>query len=372
MQRVSLPYIQAGMMVAKGVYSSDGRLLLSAGTILSEGSIPKLQNLGVGSVYICNPLFEDLEVPELINIDTRVKTIQALQSVTRKFQKTNELDVEPLWGAVKSLVSEIIINRDAMIHLIDLRTFDDYLIAHSVNVCTLSLLTAVNMDYTEARLVDLAMGCLLHDLGMTTVPEEIRTKNSSLSSEEIQAVQTHAEAGFSFVRKVREMSVLAAHVAYQHHERFDGKGYPRGLKDNEIHEYARIAAIADIFDALISDRPYRKGMLPHQAYELLMTLGGSYVDPEILQTFLKHIAIYPIGSVVQLGSNEIGIVTAVFPKLQSRPIIRLLTDRDGVLLQEPQEINLTEHLTVFITRVLKEREIFDIGKSPDLIQETSI
>lgn len=360
MQRVSLPFLQAGMLVAKGVYSSEGRLLLSAGTILTDGAIPKLENLGVGSVYICNPLFNDLEVPELINIDTRVRTIQALQSVVRKFQRTNELNIEPLKGAVRQLVLEIIRNREAMIHLVDLRTFDDYLIAHSVNVCILSLLTAVNMEYSEDKLLDLALGCLLHDLGMIAVPAEILAKVGSLTREESLTVQAHAETGFNYIRKLRDLSVLAAHIAFQHHERFDGKGYPRQLAGTEIHEYARIAAVADIFDALISDRPYRKGMLPHEAYEVLMTLGGTFVDQEIVNIFLEHVAIYPIGSVVQLGSNEIGIVINVLPKLQSRPVIRLLTDAAGALLSQPQEIDLTEHLTLFITRVLKEREIFDL------------
>lgn len=363
MQRVSLPFLQAGMMIAKSVYSSDGRLLLTAGTILSEGNIPKMKNMGIGSIYVCNPLFYDLEVPELINIDTRIMTIQALQSVVRRFQKTGELDVEPLRSAVKLLVAEIIINREAMIHLIDLSTFDDYLIAHSVNVCVMSLLTAVNMEYTEPRLVDLAIGCLLHDIGMTTIAQDIQAKVGRLTPEEVEIVQTHTETGFSFVRKLREVSVPAAHIAFQHHERFDGKGYPRKLKGTEIHEYARIAAVADIFDALISDRPYRKGMLPHEAYEILMTLGGTFVDREIVDVFLRHVAIYPIGSVVQLGTKEIGIVSAVLPKMQSRPIIRLVTDNEGKLLKEPYEINLAEHLTLFITRVLKEREIFDLGES---------
>ncbi len=363
MQRVSLPFLQAGMIVAKGVYSSDGLLLLSAGTMLSEGTIPKLENLGVGSVYVCNPLFADLEVPELINIDTRVKTIQALQSVLRHFQKTNELDLDPLRGPVRQLVTEIIRNREAMIHLIDLRSFDDYLIAHSVNVCILSLLTAVNMGYNEARLIDLAMGCLLHDIGMTAIPETIRAKVGVLTPEESAIVQTHAETGFGYVRKVRDLSVLAAHIAFQHHERFDGKGYPRQLRGQEIHEYSRIATVADIFDALISDRPYRKGMLPHEAYEVLMTVGGALVDQDILNVFLSHVAIYPIGSVVRLDSNELAIVIDVLPKMQTRPTVRLLTDTNGKLLEEQRDINLIDHLTVFITRVLKEREVFDMIKA---------
>ena len=362
MQRVSLPFLQSGMMVAKSVFSSDGRLLLNAGSVLSETSIPRLENLGIKSLYICNPLFSDLEVPEIINIDTRVRTIQALQNVAYTYQKTNELELEQLRVAIKQLTAEIIISREAMIHLIDLRTFKDYLIPHSVNVCILSLLTAVNMDYNEPRLIDLAIGCLLHDIGMFAVPEEIQAKVGQLTPAEVAIVEKHAEIGFNAVRKLRDVSVLAAHVAFQHHERFDGKGYPRHLKGSEIHEYARIATVADTFDALISDRPYRKGILPHEAYEILMTLSDTYFDREILHIFLQHVAIYPIGSVVQLGSNEIGIVIDVKPKLQSRPIIRLLTDQNGNLLSKPREINLAEHLTLFITRVLKEREIFELVK----------
>jgi hypothetical protein len=121
--------------------------------------------------------------------------------------------------------------------------------------------------------------------------------------------------------------------------------------------------VADIFDALISDRPYRKGFLPHEAYEILMTLADTHLDREVLERFLEGVAPYPVGTTVQLKSGAYGIVAAVTPKLQTRPTVRLITDKNGNPLKEPQPLNLAEHLTEFIEKVLKEREVFALSKT---------
>jgi HD-GYP domain-containing protein (c-di-GMP phosphodiesterase class II) len=363
MQRVSVPYLLPGMVVAASLFRSDGQLLISAGTTLTSAKVARLRHLGVGSVYVSNPLFENLAVPELVREDTRVKLMQSLQHTFQEFQKTQELDIEHLRSLVKILVSEIILNRDAMVHTLDMRSYGEYLFGHSVNVAILSVLTAVCMEYNEARLNDLAMGALLHDLGMMLVSKQILTKVGQLTTEEVQVVKQHTEAGFQIVRKKREITTPAAHIAFQHHERFDGQGYPRRLKGQEIHEYSRIAAVADIFDALTSDRPFRQGLLPHEAYEILMTLADTYVDREILDIFLANVAIYPVGTVVKLNSGETAVVTRVLPKLQSRPLLRVLADKSGKLLKKPVEVDLTEHLTAFVTKVFREAEVFALSKA---------
>jgi HD-GYP domain-containing protein (c-di-GMP phosphodiesterase class II) len=362
MQRVSLPFLVPGMVVASNVYSSDRRLLLSSGTTLNASNLTKIKRLGIGSVYVANPLFESLVIPEVVKEDTRQRTVQALQAVCLKFEKTGDLDIEPLKPLAKALVTEVIQNRDAMVHSLDMRTYDDYIFGHSVNVCVLSLLTALSLDYNEAKLIDLALGVLLHDLGMLAVPREILLKVGNLTKEEAEEVQKHVDTGFEALRRKRDISTPAAHIAYQHHERYDGNGYPRQLKGEEIHEYSRIATVADVFDALVSDRPYRKGMLPHEAYEILMTLGDKYVDRQILDIFSYNVAIYPVGAVVQLNTGEYAAVTKVVPKLQARPSIRLLTGKDGKILAAPVEVELVDHLTLFIKRVLKEDEVFALGR----------
>lgn len=360
MQRVSLAVLQPGMTVASNVRGADGRLLVRSGMVLTDSSIRKLNNLGIGSIYIRNPLFEAIDVPELVREDTRVKLIQELQAAFADYQKNGDLDTLALRSEVKNMVAEIIGNRESMIHTFDLRTYQDYVYAHSVNVAIISVLIALNLDYNEAKLVDLAIGALLHDIGMLTVPKEVILKVGNLTPVESAAMQRHANDGFEIVRKRREISTLAAHVAFQHHERFDGTGYPRRLKGEEIHEYARIVAIADIFDALIADRPYRKGLLPHEAYEIMMTLADRYIDKTILDIFLANVAIYPVGTVVQLSGGETAVVARVQPRLQARPVVKILLDAAGAVVEDGPDFDLAEHLTAFVTKVYKEHELFEL------------
>jgi len=350
-----------GMTVASNVRDAAGRLLVRNGMVLTEASIAKFAQLGIGSVYIKNPLFEAIDVPELVREDTRVRLIQALQAAFLAFEKNGDLDTAVLRGEAKTMVAEIIGNRDAMIHTFDLRTYQDYVYAHSVNVAVISVLIALSLDYNEAKLTDLAVGALLHDIGMLTVPREIPLKMGNLTPAESEAIQAHTRQGFEIIRKRREISTLAAHVAFQHHERVDGTGYPRRLKGDDIHEYARIVAVADIFDALIADRPYRKGLLPHEAYEIIMTLADRYVDRTILDIFLTNVAIYPIGTVVQLSSGETAVVAAVRPKLQARPVVKVLLDRDGALVKDGPSLDLARRLTTFVTKVYKEQELLGLG-----------
>ena len=363
MQRVSVGLLEPAMVAAKNVRSASGRLLVAAETHLTETMVEKIQKAGIGSIYVRNPLFQSIHIPDIVAEDLRVKAVMTLQTAVANYRKTKQLDVYPLKQILRDLVNEIIRNRDSMVHQLDMRTYHDYIYAHSVNACILSVLIAVNMNYTEGKLNDLALGTILHDIGMMMLPEEILLKMGNLSPEESKRVQLHPEEGFDILRTVREIPTTTAHISFQHHERVDGKGYPRNLTADKIIEFAKVASVADIFDALVSDRPYRKGMLPHEAYEVMMTLANIYLDPDILHLFLTYVAAYPIGSVVQLSSGHYGVVTKVQPRLQVRPQIRLLTNQNGKLLEKPEEIDLTEHLTLMISRVLKEKEVFELGKT---------
>ena len=362
MQRVSVGFLEAGMVAARNVHSAEGRLLVTKDTVLSEAMVANIQKTSLGSIYVRNPLFQDIEAEEVVTEDNRRKAVMALKSAVTAYQKTKVLDIQPLKKVLRELVVEIIRNRDSMIHQLDMRTYQDYIYAHSVNTCVLSVLIAVNLDYPEGKLTDLALGTMLHDIGMMMLPDALLMKMGNLTPEESKQVQQHPEDGFNILRTVREIPITVAHIAYQHHERVDGKGYPRNLTADKILEFAKVAAVADTFDALVSDRPYRKGMVPHEAYEVMMALADSYVDRDILHLFLTHVAIYPVGAVVQLDNGQHGVVTKVLPRLQIRPQVRLLTDQQGNLLSEQTEIDLTQHLTLMISRVLKEKEVFELGK----------
>lgn len=159
------------MVAAKNVRSADGRLLVTADTPLSEAMVGNIQKSGLGSIYVWNPLFQNIEVPDVVAEDSRMKCEMALQKTVAAYKKTKVLDVSGIKPLLRDLVSEVIRNRSSMIHQLDMRTYHDYLYAHSVNTCILSLLIAVNMGYPEGKLQDLALGTLFHDMGMMMLPD---------------------------------------------------------------------------------------------------------------------------------------------------------------------------------------------------------
>ena len=361
MQRVSVSRAMPGMVIDSNVYSANGRLLLRSGLKLTDPYIKRLQGLGISSIYVKNPLFDDIDVPFMLGEETRVKAIKNVQESFEYFRTTQKIDMKQFQDITRSILGEVM-EQHAIVHLTDIRTHDAYTFGHSVNVCVLSLLTGIGLGYSDTKLRELALGALLHDIGKMVVSPEILNKQGRYTSEEMEIMKHHAALGFDILRKYwNSISLMVAHIAFQHHEKFDGSGYPRGLKGERIHEYARIVAIADVYDAMISDRPYREGMLPHEAFEQMMSVSNTHFDPKILQVFFKNVAIYPLGTVIQLNTGEIGVVVKVYPDLQARPRVKMIADKDMNILQDKREIDLTEHRTIFVQRVLKEEDIFKLG-----------
>ncbi len=361
-QRIPLSLVKPGMVAARSVYSAEGLLLLAEGMIFTERYIKRLWDIGIMSVYIQNPLLQGITAPEIIREETRVKAVQTVQRAFENFRINKKLEIQQFRNLTKFIIDEVVQNRNAMIHLSDVRTHDDYTFGHSVNVCMISTIIGIALGYNQINLQELALGALLHDVGKMLIPKEILNKPGKFSTEETKLMQLHCEFGFDILRKQSyDMSLLSIHVAYQHQEKYDGTGYPRGLKGSEIHEYARIAAIADVYDALTADRPYRIAMLPYEAYEIMMASANSHFDVDILKHFLRQVALYPAGTVVQLNTGEIGIVTHVLKDLQTRPIIKLIIDAQENYLANQPDFDLTEHLTAFITRVLTDEEVIQLG-----------
>ena len=362
MQRVTMNNIAKGMVTARNVYDSSGQVLVKAKMVLIEQYVNRLKHMKIGSIYIVNPLLQNVELPEMVKEETRVQAVNAVQKAYQLYPKGGEVDSRPVEDIAGKIVEEVVQNRQQMLQGTDLRTYNDYLYAHAVNVAVLSVMIGVNLDYNAIRLKELAWGALLHDLGEMVVPPEIAGKQGKLSPEEWLEVKKHPEQGFELMRKgSREIPMPVAHVAFQHHENFDGSGYPRRLKGDEIHEYARIVAVANVYDALVADRPFRPGFSSHIACEMMMTMAGRFLDLDILKVFLERVASYPIGSVVRLSNGETGVVTEVPEGMPSRPKVKIIMDGSGALQKEEQERDLSTELTLFVDRVVDEETVIKIG-----------
>ncbi|MBO8128299.1 MAG: HD domain-containing protein [Peptococcaceae bacterium] len=365
MRRIPVNRLRVGMKVGRPIYNSRGELLLQAGTFLTSRVMAKLQRLGIPAVYINDGLVPDIEVKDVIAEETRVKAIKKVRTlmqewrygdITNKPQRMASMSAE-MKATVKEIIEQLLNSESTVVNLVDIRTLDEYTFGHSVNVCVLSLCTGIVLKYDRARLFHLGMGALLHDLGKTKINLEILNKKEPLTSEEMEIIKQHPLDSYKMLSDMSDVSNLSAITAYQHHERHQGQGYPQGLAGDDIHVFAKIVSVADVFDALTADRVYRSAYPAHQAYELLCGAGNFLFDYDVVEAFLSTVAAYPVGTVVALSSGEIGVILETYKGYPLRPHVRILFDRQGWPVKHPYEINLAEKYDIAITRVLEEEEI---------------
>lgn len=213
-------------------------------------------------------------------------------------------DVKPIVSEISSSVAR---NPQALINVARLKTADDYTYMHSVAVSAMMTSLAIQLGMSDEEVEQAALGGLLHDIGKARMPMEVLNKEGKLTDEEYRVIQTHARAGYDMLVEGETLEPQVLDIALHHHEKVDGSGYPDGLKGEEITRLARMGAICDVYDALTSNRPYKKGWSPGVAVQRMMSWKGHF-DPTILQAFIKTLGIYPIGCLVRLESGKLGVV----------------------------------------------------------------
>lgn len=363
MRRVSLEYLEPGMKVGRTIYNTDGRPLLVSGMVLNDSYIQRLRDYGIGSVLIKDDMYDEIEEPpDLISEQTRLESVKTVKEVFRNFENKKRIDLKGVQKTVNNLIDEVLSNREILVNFADIRSYDDYTFSHSVQVCVLSIITGIAMGLDQLKLKELGTGALIHDIGKTRLGKELLNKPGDLSPQEYDEIKRHSEYGFEILRANREISLLSAHIAFQHHERWDGQGYPRGLRQQEIHLYSRIVTVADVFDALVADRPYRKAYSTNQAVSLMRRMSGSQFEPIILEALLTNIAEYPIGSVVALSSGEIGVVVDTNREMPTLPVVRVLFNKRWKPLSVVREIDLIKDGSAHISRILTEEEVSQLFK----------
>jgi HD-GYP domain-containing protein (c-di-GMP phosphodiesterase class II) len=351
------------MKLAKKIFSEEGLVLLAENVELTAKMIGRLIDYGVSFVYIADPQTADLVVPELISDETRHFALTEIRTnfrimmdkPSRKPGTTHPYIAKPFRRVMEMVIDDLTGNQDAMVMLMNMGTVDDYLFQHSLNVCVYSTLLGIACGYSREELMTLGLGAMLHDIGKTQVSPAILKKAGRLSPAEYDEMKRHTEWGFQLLKDEPNIPLVAAHCAYQHHERLDGSGYPRGITDGQIHEYARLIGIIDSYDAMTTTRVYRDPMLPHQAAETLYTGAGTLYDQRLLQLFRDKMAIYPIGVTVKLQTGEIGVVVDINASCPHRPVIRILYNSGGEELSVPYEIDLSKQLSVMISSINDDR-----------------
>lgn len=355
MRRVYLEENLVGLRLGQPIIGINGQLLLGQGTELTEHFIGRLKSLGYSQIYIEDGLIDDSTPDELVSNVIRNQVASSIREITANFGQANKLNIVKFDKAMKVILTNVLNNKRILASLTDIRTADpnDFLFNHLINVSALSVLIGIHLYYSEQKLYELGMGVLLHDIGKIVLPDKFLCKPfDELSSEEQEIYRQHTWSGYQLLKSNPEIKLVSAAIALQHHERFDGSGYPRSLKGTNILEYARIAAIANTYDNLSNDRGNFKKLPAHKVYEHLQSRSGTCYDPKILDRFIQKIALYPQGTKVLLNNGKSGLVLRQNSSDNSRPVVRLFW-LENKELSHPEEVDLLREPSLFIENVIE-------------------
>ena len=363
MRKVLVDQLRAGDRLGRDVYSTpDAPPLLRAGVRVSDSYRYSLERAGVAAVWVDDGLSDGIEPLEVLDVETKRRATVAIRDAFRDITRTLPSGGKLTGDAIGELgeVADLIVrdvtrNVNSALALNDLANADGYTLKHSLAVTTLGLALGIRVmrkygwidvdgkrrfDCGGGRLSALGVGLLLHDIGKLAVPPEILRKAGALNEDEWRAMRAHPTLGVEILKR-DGISALSRAVVRSHHERWNGSGYPDGRSGEEIHQFARIAAVADVFDALTSDRYYRKAMPLSEACDFIERRIASDFDPEVVDVFKSFVAPYPPGTRVVLSDGYCGLVKEVRPDAVRMPVVRIIVDPSGALIP-PREIDLSK------------------------------
>lgn len=348
MRFVDSDTIRDGMELAKTIYGKNGEVMLRKGTIIKELFIRRLKQLGYPGIYINDSFSENIIIEEIISEELRQKATFTIKKIFNTIEsspssvKSLNANVAVLKSIVDEIMSQIVSTDIALINIRDLKNFDDYTYYHSVNVAVLSIVIGKALGLKEEQLRELGMSAILHDVGKIFVGSEIINKPELLTNEEYEKVKEHSKEGYKYLKDDFNVPSKVYVSILQHHENYDGKGYPQGISKEQIYLYARIITVADVYDALTSERPYKKAETPNKALEYILQNEGKKFDPQVVKVVAEKFAPFPVGTFVKLSNGMMGIVTENFTNTCLKPRIKIFW-QDGKPVTQV-EINLRDDL----------------------------
>lgn len=342
--------LKNGMILGEDVYF-NGYLLLSKGMIIKKCYVNKLLSRGITEVSVLadKTYYDDIFLNPVEKF--YVETYEKLTKVIDKFKDSDKIEISVVYPIVENILEAVFSSQNSVLSLAGFRGEGDYFLLHALDVCIYSLIVAKIMRLGYEDVVMLGIGALLHDIGKTKISENIINKVGKLTDEEFEEAKKHSEFGYNILIRVPQIDSEIVKIVLQHHERCDGSGYPKHLKGKDIYLLSKIVAIADIYDALTSDRVYKKKILPHEAAEYLLSISNTKIDSQIAKVFINNIAIYPKGCQVLLSTNQVAFVIDSNSKMPLRPILKITTDKYRNPLPVPYEMNLQNNSNVLITQI---------------------
>jgi len=374
MKSIKVSDLKDGMKFDKPVFMDGDNVFVPAGVPVRQKDIERLARWEIdtvrtdGTLVIDSPRSQepafdvahirDMPASDKDNLDAYLRAIDEYEHIAAGVASGEELDRAKVDATVNLVLDKVKGARNEMIQLILMGgRIERKIAAGVINVTILSAIMGSVLKFTSHRLIQLTTAALLHDTGMVKVPKTILGKKERLSPEEMNQIRTHPIHSYRVITKDLKFPEEIGVIALQHHERWDGQGYPRKLRGEDINLAARILAVADAYVSMINNRPHRNSMIGYSAMKNLLNDNGRQFDPKILKAFLESMGIYPIGSIVQLNNSAIGRVVQTHPEAPLRPAVELIIDEYGNKLGEREVVDLLSKKSLFIVKAVDPKSL---------------
>jgi putative nucleotidyltransferase with HDIG domain len=289
------------------------------------------------------PTSAKTELKRAANICNRGK--EAVIAMFQEARMGNAVDTELASHLVQEISDSVARNPGALISLARLKTADDYTYMHSVAVCALMIALARQLRLPEEQIRSMGLAGLLHDLGKALMPMEVLNKPGKLTDAEFDIIKSHPTKGYSMLVEGQAVDNMVLDVVLHHHERTDGTGYPDRQKGGAMSLFARMGAVCDVYDAITSNRPYKKGWDPAESIKRMAEWTNGHLDPMVFQAFVKSLGIYPVGSLVKLTSGRLGVVTEQNPISLLKPLVTVFYSTKSDMRIPPEVVDLASPTT---------------------------
>lgn len=364
MRLVPIENVKPNTVLGKTLYDVDGRILLRAGVVLNENTIKKIKQINILSIYIMDK-YSNEEIEDIIKPELRQKAIITIKEAFSNIGRINTANVsrnkesDYSWQEQSyfynigkmaiNLIEDILNHKDVMLALVDIRSMNNYIYSHSVNVAVIALTIGIAFKLPKKKLEALCIGALIHDIGKALIPKGILDKHGDLSEEEKETIKQHPRLGYKYLSSTYNINSLSKLIVLQHHERPDGKGFPDELSKDNILDLSSIISVANAYDNLSTDLPEKRAMFPSDVLEYLMSNAGTMFDYDIVNTFCRIVIPFPKGTIVEISTQEIAIVEETIPGFPLRPTVRIIesprVSRIGI------KVELIKEISIVITKV---------------------
>lgn len=330
-----------GMITEQPIVDIDtGVTIVGKGQVLTQEIISNLDKFRYDTIKISVNSWEKVWNVPTDTVKKYSEATQEIKELLHHISSRDEVDVNAFKNTMDLLEDEFKDNYKVLGCVNLVKHADKYVYTHSVNVALLCGLVGKWLNYGEEAQKELKLAGLLHDIGKMKIDMEILNKPGKLTDKEFEMIKNHPLYGYDMIKGSRDISLNIKTGVLMHHERADGSGYPYGLQDDNISDYAKIIAVCDVYDAMISDRPYKKKQTPFKVMEAMFNGEFGKLDQKVLYTFLSHVVNYYIGVYVLLNTGEIGEVVSINPMCIYKPYVRV-KDKFINLYAEP-EIEILE------------------------------